>query len=152
MHPDAYAVEAGPEAARYVGSLLHRPDRVAIMAARMKTHPNNMAFLDMREENDLAARCSAASRNPHFHLWGLDQEFAGSAGTLLEAMAVATYRRPDLDCSHCSGPGKGAGAGHQEALRAGDPSKLFMLASTMRIYRRSRRRSTRMAMRPRRNF
>ena len=42
--------------------------------------------MDMREENDLAAHCAASSHNPHFQLWGLDQEFIGSAGSLLDAM------------------------------------------------------------------
>ena len=60
MHPDAYAVEAGPEAAGFVNGLLKSPDRIARMAARSKAHANNMAFLDVREENDLAAHCAAA--------------------------------------------------------------------------------------------
>ena len=88
MHPDAYAVEVGPYAARFVGSILSDPNRVPLMAARNKAYPNSMAFLDMREENDLAARCAASSHNPHFALWGLDQEFLGSAGTLLQSMAA----------------------------------------------------------------
>ncbi len=93
MHPDAYAVEAGPYAAQFVNGLLHSPDRIQHMAARGKTYPSNMAFLDMREENDLAAHCAASSRNPRFALWGLDQEYLGSAGTLLQAMA-ATHPGP----------------------------------------------------------
>jgi hypothetical protein len=71
MHPDAYAVEAGPYAARYLNGLLHDPGRILKMAARDKAYPNNMAFLDIREENDLAAHCAASSHNPHFALWGL---------------------------------------------------------------------------------
>jgi hypothetical protein len=88
MHPDAYAVEAGPYAARFVNSLLSNPDRIKLMTARERTHPNNMAFLDIREENDLAAHCAASSHNPHFALWGLDQEFVGAAPTLLQSMAA----------------------------------------------------------------
>ncbi len=87
VHPDAYAVEAGPEAARFVSALLRRPDRIARMSKRLQAYPGSMAFLDMRPENDLAAHCAASSRNPGFALWGLDQEFLGSAGALLEAMA-----------------------------------------------------------------
>ncbi|MGI4979932.1 MAG: hypothetical protein ACRYHB_05985 [Janthinobacterium lividum] len=89
IHPDAYAVEAGPTAARTVDRLLHRPDRIARMAEYNHTYPNGMAFLDVREENDLAAHCAASSRNPDFHLWGLDQEFLGAGAPLLAEMAAS---------------------------------------------------------------
>jgi hypothetical protein len=128
MHPDAYAVEAGPDAVKFVGSLLRSPNRLAQMAARSKAHPNNMAFLDIREENDLAAHCAAASANPQFELWGLDQEFVGSAGTLLESMKA-------------TGPGPKSLAAiaatqamEQQSLKdllaTGNPGKFFLLAST----------------------
>ena len=88
MHPDIYAVEAGPFAAKYVQSLLERSNRVAVMTARDQKYPSNMAFLNIREESDLAAHCAASSHNPNFALWGLDQEFLGSAGLLLAQMAA----------------------------------------------------------------
>ncbi|MEO8461127.1 MAG: hypothetical protein ABI451_11415 [Dokdonella sp.] len=89
MRPDAYAVEAGPQAAEFVSANLRSPDRVDRLAARMRAHPNNMAFLDGREENDAAAQCAKASRNNAFAVWGLDQEFLGAAGVLLDAMVAA---------------------------------------------------------------
>jgi hypothetical protein len=49
MHPDVYAVEAGPYAARFVNSLLGNPNRLAIMAERNKAFPNNMAFPECPE-------------------------------------------------------------------------------------------------------
>lgn len=128
MHPDAYAVEAGPEAALFVNGLLGRPDRIALLSARMQAHPNNMAFLDMREENDLAAHCAAASRNVHFQLWGLDQELMGAAGTLLEAMA-ATQPGPITLAAIASAQSKEQSA-ERAARLSGDPGKLFLLAST----------------------
>jgi hypothetical protein len=128
MHPDVYAVEAGPDAARFVGGLLGNPDRIARMAERGLAHPNNMAFLDMRTENDLAAQCAAASRNPRFELWGLDQEFVGSAGTLLEAM-LATNPGPTARAAIVAAEASERAA--EKATRAtGDPGKLFLLAST----------------------
>jgi erythromycin esterase-like protein len=128
MHPDAYAVEAGPDAALYVSSLLHSTDRVPAMSARMKAFPNNMAFLDMSDENDLAAHCAASSRNPHFQLWGLDQELMGAAGTLLQAMA-ATHPGPVSSAAIAAAQVKEKTA-EQAARATGDPGKLFLLAST----------------------
>ena len=86
MHPDVYAVEAGPEATTFVGSLLQRPDRLLRMRERELAYPDSIAFLDRREENDLAAHCAETSHAPHFQLWGLDQEYVGSAGALLDSM------------------------------------------------------------------
>jgi hypothetical protein len=128
MHPDAYAVEAGPYAARYVNGLLHDPDRILKMAARDKAYTNNMAFLDIREENDLAAHCAASSHNPHFALWGLDQEFLGSASTLLQSM-VATNPGPQSRTAIAAAQIEDQTAAAQ-ASRTGDFSKLFLLAST----------------------
>ncbi len=128
VHPDAYAVESGPEAASFVNGLLRSPDRLARMSDRARAHPNNMAFLDIREENDLAAHCAAASHNPHFALWGLDQEFAGSAGTLLEAM-LATNPGPKSMTAIVAVQAK-EHAADQKTRDSGDPSQLFLLAST----------------------
>jgi len=128
VHPDAYAVESGPEAAAFVNGLLHSPDRLARMSDRAKAHPNNMAFLDIREENDLAAHCAAASRNPHFTLWGLDQEFVGSAGTLLDAM-LASNPGPKSKTAIAAVQAKERAA-DQKTRDTGDPGQLFLLAST----------------------
>lgn len=128
MHPDAYAVEAGPEAAGFVDSLLKSPDRLARMAARSRAHANNMAFLDVREENDLAAHCAAASKNPRFQLWGLDQEFIGSAGALLDAM-LATRPGPLARAAIAAAQTKEAAA-DQAVRSSGNPGLLFLLTST----------------------
>jgi hypothetical protein len=86
MHPDAYAVEAGPYAAAYVQTILKSPDRKAVMQQRERMHPANMAFLDNEQENDLAAECIASGKTKDIFLWGLDQEFLGAAPVLLQQM------------------------------------------------------------------
>ena len=86
MHPDAYAVEAGPSAAAYVQTVLKRADRKAVMEERERAHPASMAFLDNEQENDLAAKCVASGKTRDVALWGLDQEFLGAATVLLQQM------------------------------------------------------------------
>ena len=86
MHPDAYAVEAGPYAAAYVQTILKSPDRKKAMEQRERTHPSNMAFLNNEQENDLAAKCIASRGAKNVALWGLDQEFLGAASVLLQQM------------------------------------------------------------------
>ena len=84
----ALAVEIGPEAANVVNANLRLPDRRERIGAFMRSHPDSMAFQNGSDENDMAAACAEAS-GVGFHLWGLDQEFFGATGNLLERMASA---------------------------------------------------------------
>ena len=128
IHPDAYVVEAGPDATHFVSGLLNSSGRIAKMHERDTVHPSNMAFLDIKEENDLAAHCAASSHNPNFELWGLDQEFVGSAGTLLDAMAAA---KPGPQSRRAIALAQAQDRKAQADARAsGRVEQLFLLAST----------------------
>lgn len=85
----AMAVETGPEAAHIVNANLRRSDRLARLSTFMRTHPDAMAFQNGRDESDMAAAC-AREAGPAFEVWGLDQEFFGSSGFLLDDMAAAS--------------------------------------------------------------
>lgn len=123
----ALAVEIGPEAARVVNDNLRRPDRVQRLSSYMLAHPDAMAFQNGRDESDMAAACAQAA-GPGFAVWGLDQEFFGAAGSLLEAMLAAN-------------PGPVATAAIRElavqdraataaALATGSPGKLMIYRAT----------------------
>ena len=84
----AMAVETGPEAARVVDSLMRSADREARMDAFARTHPDGLAFFNGRDEVSMAGDCAAAA-GPDFEMWGLDQEFLGSGGHLLQEMLAA---------------------------------------------------------------
>lgn len=81
----AMVVETGPEAARAVGSMMRSPDREARIADFARRHPDAIAFFNGRDEGQMAADCAAAA-GPDLQLWGLDQEFLGASGHLLEEM------------------------------------------------------------------
>ena len=83
-----FAVESGPEVADMVNGELRRPDRSDRIAAFLRAHPHAVAFQDSRDESDMAAQC-AQMAGAQFRLWGLDQEFLGSGGYLLERMLAA---------------------------------------------------------------
>lgn len=85
----AMAVETGPEAARIVNANLRRSDRLERLSAFMRAHPDAMAFQNGRDESDMAAAC-AREAGPNFQVWGLDQEFFGASGFLLDEMAAAS--------------------------------------------------------------
>jgi hypothetical protein len=122
----AMAVEVGPLVADFVSASFGKPDRVARMAALTRQYPNSVAFMDIRQENDLAAHCAEAAHVPHFHLWGLDQEFVGSAGWLLDQI-LATHPGPTAT-SAITRMKTEEQQGAAEAKKTGDPSKLFLFA------------------------
>ena len=70
----------------FVQESLRAHDRLGQMAELQKRYPDSAAFLNVRDENDLAAHCAAVSQRSDFRVWGLDQEFFGSAGWILERM------------------------------------------------------------------
>lgn len=84
----AMAVETGPEAVRILNSDLRRADRTARLSAFMRRHPDAMAFQNNIAESTMSADC-AREAGSAFQLWGLDQEFFGASGFMLEEMASA---------------------------------------------------------------
>jgi hypothetical protein len=124
----ALVVESGPQVAAFTQAALGQPDRLERVAALARRYPDSAAFLDMREENDLADHCASVAQDPAFHLWGLDQEFLGSAGWLLDRIQA-------------TGPGPRAAAAvarlqarerelAAHARASGDPAGLFLLSVT----------------------
>jgi hypothetical protein len=86
----AMVFETSPEVAEFVSLSFGKPDRLARMAALTRRYPYSVAFMNIRQENDLAAHCAQVSNRSDFHLWGLDQDFIGSAGWVLDQI-VATH-------------------------------------------------------------
>ena len=124
----AMAVEAGPQAAKMVGASLGKTDRLARMSALTDRYPDSVAFLNVREENDLVEHCAEASRNPKFHLWGLDQELMGSAGWLIDEI-LATHPGPAATAvlnRMKAEEQKDAAVANE----SGDPSKVFLFAAS----------------------
>lgn len=123
----AVAIEAGPEVGKFVSSTLGKPDRLARMAALTKKYPDSVAFQNVREENDFVSHCAETSRNPGFQVWGLDQEFLGSAGWLLDSV-IATHPGPKAMAAltRMRAEERTAAA---EAQVNGDPSKLLMMSA-----------------------
>lgn len=126
----AMAVETGPQVAQFVSSSFGTPDRLARMAALARHYPDSVAFLNVREENDLVEHCTKVALHSGFHLWGLDQEFVGSAAGLLDQILATRL-----------GPASRAAVTHlkdeeqrdvEQAKETGDPSKLFLLSASDR--------------------
>jgi hypothetical protein len=96
------------------------------MADLQKRFPDSAAFLNIPDENDLAAHCAAVSQRSGFRIWGLDQEFIGSAGWILERM-LATQPGPAARAAILQLQAMER-TDEAETRKTGDPSKLFLLA------------------------
>jgi hypothetical protein len=79
----AYVVEAGPVGTERIAPMLAAPDREARVAAFARAYPNAVAFIDGAEENTAAAHCRRTTGGG-FRLIGVDQEFLGATGFLLD--------------------------------------------------------------------
>jgi hypothetical protein len=122
----AMAFESSPAAAEFVQASLAGPDRRHKMEDLQKRYPDSVAFLNVPDENDLAAHCAAVSQRPGFHVWGLDQEFVGSPGWIFERM-LATNPGPASRAAIAQLQAIDR-ADIEEARKTGDPSKLLMFA------------------------
>ncbi len=129
MQPDAYAVEAGPLAATFVAAHLHETGRIAATEAKLASQPESLAFLDMREENDLATVCADTAPR-HMEFWGLDQEYVGAGGLLLQAM-LATKLRPHSRAA-IQAAQQHEQAAEREASRTHDVRQLYMIQAPER--------------------
>jgi hypothetical protein len=120
------AMEVSPEAAAFVMHTLTAPDRWNQMVALTRAYPSSVAFLDSRQEDDLVANCAQASHNLNFHLWGLDQNFVGSAGWLIDLMLAAHHGSASNEALlHLKADEQRDAA---EAKASGNPTALFMLS------------------------
>jgi hypothetical protein len=122
----AMAIETGPEAARVVDSAMRSKDREVRVADFVRAHPDGVAFFNGLDEVRMAGDCAAAA-GPKFELWGLDQEFLGSSGHLLEEM-LASKPGP-LARAALAGLAVQDRKATAAALASGSPFDLFLLSA-----------------------
>ncbi|WP_242098418.1 hypothetical protein [Sphingomonas sp. CROZ-RG-20F-R02-07] len=119
----AMAVETGPEAVRILNRDLRRSDRQARLASFMQSHPDAMAFQNNSAESAMSSEC-ASEAGTAFELWGLDQEFFGASGFMLEEMAAAA--RGPAAKQAIARLSKLDQRAEAEAVSSGSPSKLLI--------------------------
>jgi hypothetical protein len=127
---NALALETSPTAAHFVENSIGKHDRSDQMKLLQRRFPESVAFVSDLEENNMIERCAEAARGSDFHLWGLDQEFVGSAGWIIQSMiesnpgpqALAALRVMQHDEEHASA----------EAAQSGSMAKLYLLSATQK--------------------
>ena len=122
----ALALEIGQTAAEQLDPVLRSPDRSRRMASWSRLYPAGVAFLDIEADNSAAADCLAVA--PKARLIGLDQEFIGAAGMVLDAI-LATKLTRDARQAVESIRSTERVAGDQARV-SGDPTSLLLLSAT----------------------
>ncbi len=122
-----FAVEAGPLAAEELQPWITKTDHLAKTAEFEKKFPDSIAFFNMAEENDLLARCAAASAGK-FQLWGLDQELMGSSRYILSRI-LQTHPGPKTTAAIQLAIQNEAKA-RIKAAETGNPGALYMLSAS----------------------
>ncbi|CUS45573.1 hypothetical protein MGWOODY_Smn467 [hydrothermal vent metagenome] len=122
----AMVVETGPEAARIVDAAMRSGDREARIDTFLRAHPSGIAFFNGRDEVRMAGDCAAAA-GPEFQVWGLDQEFLGSSGLLLQEMLAS--RPGPLAQAALTGLAEKDRKATAAALASGSPFDLFLLSA-----------------------
>ncbi len=117
-------LEVGPRALAAIEPALRSTDRLRRMGAFNRAYPSGIAFLSSRADNDMAAHCLAV--RPGLRLIGIDQEFLGSAGLILDrilATRLTPAARAEIARLRAEERRRAAAA-----ARSGDPRDLFLVA------------------------
>lgn len=122
----AMVVETGPEAARVVDAAMRSTDREARIDTFLRAHPSGIAFFNGRDEVRMTGDCAAAA-GPKFQLWGLDQEFLGSSGLLLEQMLAS--RPGPIARAALAALAEQDRKATATAIASGSPFDLFLLSA-----------------------
>ena len=122
----AMAIETGPEAARVLDAAMRSDDREARVGDFLQAHPDGVAFYRGADEVRTAGDCAAAA-GADFELWGLDQEFLGSASLLIQEMLAA--EPGPLARAALTDLAAKAQAATTAALASGSPMELFLLSA-----------------------
>jgi hypothetical protein len=124
--PTALVTETAPQVSALVTPLLGQQNIKPALTAITRKYPNAIAFMDMANEADLVTHCARAAGPKKFHFFGLDQEFVGSAGWLLDLIAARPL--PPKTKAAITALRAEEQRDAADALKSGDPSKLFLFA------------------------
>jgi hypothetical protein len=121
---EAMAIEAGPEVAGFMQKRLSSDRFEQDMADLTDRYPDSVAFFNMAEESALLTHCARASGRPDFEIWGLDQEFLGAGGWLLDMILAEPLSAPARASMQKLRAEETQDA--ELAKVSGDPVKLFL--------------------------
>ena len=119
------ALEIGPNVAPELEKMARSSDGLKELGAFTKKYPETIAFYNWREEFSMLQQCEKAGGSAGMTLWGVDQEFMGSAGLLLDKI-LATNPGPEAKAA-MEALRKENDSDHEGAAKTGVPWDLFLM-------------------------
>ena len=121
------ALEIGPSVAPQLERFARQSEAAKGYSEFLKKYPETVAFYNWREEFAMLEQCQNANAPGGMTLWGVDQEFMGSSGFLLDQIldthpgpqaqaALETLRQENQEC-------------RAAALKSGNPWDLLMTSA-----------------------
>ena len=86
---DAMAIEAGPLVTTLLQRWTTEKDGSSRLLQFEQRYPDSIAFFNWQQEFNLLSHCQQATAPHTMRLWGLDQEFLGSASYILQQILAA---------------------------------------------------------------
>jgi hypothetical protein len=121
------ALEIGPDVAPDLENFARAADGAKQLSKFLEKYPETIAFYDWQEEFAMLQQCQKSAAPGHMTIWGLDQEFMGAAGVLLDKILV-TNPGPEAEAAieMLVKENKEARA---LAAKSGNPGDLFMMTA-----------------------
>jgi hypothetical protein len=119
------ALEIGPYLAPEIEKMARSADGAKQLAEFDKKYPETIAFYNWQEEFAMLQKCEGAASPGHMTIWGLDQEFMGATGFLVDRI-LATNPGPEAKAA-IETLLKENGEARAAAAKSGSPGDLFMM-------------------------
>lgn len=120
-------LEVGPRAAPELEQFARSTNGAKQLTEFLKKYPETIAFYNWREEFAMLQQCEKAAAPSGMKIWGVDQEFMGSTGMLLDKILATN---PEQEArSAILALAKENQEAHAAAVKSGNPWDLLMVAA-----------------------
>ena len=130
------ALEVGPNTAPELEKFARSADGTKQLSEFLKKYPESVPFYNWREEFAMLQQCEESGGSEGMTLWGVDQEFMGSSGFLMDKI-LATNPGPEATATIRALQKENKEA-HATAVKSGNPWDLFMTSAKLEELERAR--------------
>lgn len=123
------ALEVGPNTAPELEKFARSADGSKQLSEFVKKYPESVPFYNWREEFAMLQECERSGGSEGMTFWGVDQEFMGASGFLLDKI-LATNPGPEV-ASAILPLQKENGEARAQAVKSGNPWDLFMTSAKL---------------------
>lgn len=130
------ALEVGPNTGPEIEKFARSADGAKQLSEFLEKYPESVPFYNWREEFAMLQQCEKSGGPEGMTLWGVDQEFMGASGFLLDKILANS---PGAEAAAAiKALQKENGEAHATAVKSGNPWDLFMTSAKLEELERAR--------------